>query len=50
MLQGPVTWGVQGRGQSEREAKLGVGHMSLLGSMGRMLPSSGGNVGLVSLN
>lgn len=50
MLQGPVTWGLQGRGQSEREAELGQGHMSLLGSMGGMLRSSGGKVGLVSLN
>ena len=49
-LQGSVTWGVQSRGRSEREAKLGMGHMSLLGPLGRMLLSSGGKVGLVSLN
>lgn len=49
-LQGSVTWGVQSRGRSEREAKLGMGHMSLLGPLGRMLRSSGGKVGLVSLN
>lgn len=43
-------WGAQGRGQAERKVGLGVGHMSLLGSMGEMFWGSWGKVGLVNSN
>lgn len=47
--------GVSHMGSSRQRAvrergKPGIGHMSLLGPLGGMLPSSGGKVGSVSLN
>lgn len=43
-------WGAQVRRQAERKVGLGVGHMSLLGSMGEMFWGFWGKVGLVNSN